>query len=131
MMADRLGARDVLETGVPQLDEIMGGGLLGGSLVLVIGAPGTGKTILAQQIAFHHARQGNVALYLTGFSETHDKLLRHSRALNFFDPALLGTQIQFASLLDLLRAGAEETEEAIVATARAQRASLVVIDGFK
>ena len=48
----------MIDTGVPQLDRILGGGLLRGALVLVTGAPGTGKTILAQQIVFHHAARG-------------------------------------------------------------------------
>ncbi len=39
-----------LKTGVPQLDVILGGGLPVGSLIVVAGAPGVGKTILAQQI---------------------------------------------------------------------------------
>jgi len=65
------------ETGVPHLDRILGGGLLKGSLVMVVGAPGLGKTILAAQIAFHHAARGGTALYLTGYSESHDKLLAH------------------------------------------------------
>jgi circadian clock protein KaiC len=39
-----------LSSGVPGLDVVLGGGLEGGSLVVVAGSPGTGKTILAQQI---------------------------------------------------------------------------------
>lgn len=130
-MTDGNPRRGRIVSGVPQLDRILGGGILPGSLTLVIGSPGTGKTLLAQQIAFHQASSGGSALYLTGYSETHDKLFNHSSDLSFFQPDLVGTRIQFASLLDLLRAGPEETEEAIVSTARAQKASLVVLDGFK
>jgi circadian clock protein KaiC len=131
-MAQRRGtAPDWLETGVPHLDRILGGGLLRRSTAMVIGAPGTGKTILAQQIAFHGAARGSATLYLTGYSETHDKLLSHSRTLGFFAPAAIGKQINFASLMDLLREGADGTEDAVVATARAQDASLVVLDGFR
>ncbi|MHB8619524.1 MAG: ATPase domain-containing protein [Chloroflexota bacterium] len=123
-------APEWLETGIPHLDSILGGGLLRGSLALVIGAPGSGKTIMAEQIAFHGAAAGGAALILTGYSETHAKLLTHTSGLSFFKPDLIGAKIQFASLLDLLRTGSEETEDAIVATARSQHASLVVIDGF-
>ena len=130
-MAENSAAPDLLETGVPNLDRVVGGGIINGSLVMVVGAPGTGKTLLAQQIAFHNAAQGSNALYLTGYSETHDKLLRHSRGLGFVDRALVGTRFQLASLPDLLRAGANDTEDAIVETARTQHASLVVIDGFR
>jgi circadian clock protein KaiC len=123
-------APEWLETGVPQLDIILGGGLRRGSLVLVMGAPGSGKTIMAEQIAFQLAAAGGVTLFLTGYSETHTKLLTHTSGLSFFKPELIGAKIHFASLLDLLRVGSEETEDAIVATARSQQASLVAIDGF-
>ena len=55
---------------MPNLDQVLGGGLLRGSTVMVIGPPGSGKTVLGQQIAFAGARRGEVALYFTGFSET-------------------------------------------------------------
>jgi len=125
-----LGAPDWLETGIPRLDTILGGGLLSGSLALVIGSPGSGKTIMAEQIAFHRAAAGGAILFLTGYSETHAKLLTHTGGLSFFKPDLVGTSIQFDSLLDLLGVGPEETGDAIVATARSQHASLVIIDGF-
>jgi circadian clock protein KaiC len=124
-------ARELMETGVPNLDRILGGGILHRSVAMVIGAPGTGKTVLGQQIAFHTAARGAAALYLTGYSETHDKLVSHNRGLGFFVPDLIGQQLQFGSLPDLLRKGTSETEDAIVATARAQGASLVVLDGFR
>ena len=120
----------VLETGVPHLDATLGGGFLRGAAAMVIGAPGTGKTILAQQIAFHEAEGGATVLFLTGYSETHDKLLAHNRRFSFFAPERIGTQIQFGSLPDLFRQGAAEAEDAIVATTRRQRAALVVLDGF-
>lgn len=120
-----------LETGVPNLDRILGGGILPRSVAMVIGAPGTGKTVLAQQLAFHVASRGAPALYLTGYSETHDKLVAHNRGLGFFAPDLIGQQLQFGSLPDLLRKGADQTKDAILATAREQAASLVVLDGFR
>jgi circadian clock protein KaiC len=93
---------DFLDTGVPNLERILGGGLLRGSIAMVVGPPGAGKTMLAQQIAFHRARQGEAVLYLTGHSETHDKLVALYRGLRFFDPALVGGSIQLGSLPDLL-----------------------------
>ncbi|MBV8716277.1 MAG: AAA family ATPase [Chloroflexi bacterium] len=119
------------DTGVPNLDRVLGGGLLRGTIVMVIGPPGSGKTILAQQIAFRAAVRGEVALYFTGYSETHDKLLAHNRSLEFFAPETIGTDIQMASLPDLLEQGAQQATQAIVTTAQKQNASLVVLDGFR
>lgn len=119
------------ETGVPNLDHVLGGGLLRGTIVMVIGPPGTGKTILAQQMAFTAAARGETALYFTGYSETHDKLLAHNGALTYFRAEAIGAQVQMGSLPDLLEQGPGEAEQAIVATAQAQRASLVILDGFR
>ena len=124
-------ALERLETGVPYLDRILGGGLLRRTVAMIIGAPGTGKTMLSLQIAFHNASCGARVLYLTGYSETHDKLITHNSGLSFFAPDLIGQQIQLGSLPDLLREGAEETVDAIVETAHVQHASLVVLDGFR
>ena len=43
-----------MPTGIPDLDLVLGGGFERGSMVIVAGAPGTGKTLLAQQICFHN-----------------------------------------------------------------------------
>ena len=127
----RSSVPEFLETGVPNLDRIVGGGLRSRSLAMVLGAPGAGKTMLAQQIAFHVAHQHKSVLYLTGYSETHDKLLANSRGLSFFDAAAVGREIQFLNLVDLLHEGAEETEAALVGEARAHAAQFLILDGFR
>jgi circadian clock protein KaiC len=120
-----------LLTGIPNLDRVLGGGIPRKATVMVLGAPGTGKTILAQQLAFALAERGERILYLTGYSETHDKLIAHSQSLSFFVPARIGAEIQLLNLLELLQDGRDATEEAIVSEARRQRVSLVVLDGFR
>ena len=119
------------ETGVPNLDLVLGGGLLRGTIVMVIGPPGTGKTIVAQQIAFRAASRGEVALYFTGYSETHDKLLTHNRSLDYFSPDAIGSEIQMGSLPDLLAQGPADAMQAVIDTAQKQKAALVVLDGFR
>ena len=54
-----------LPTGVPGLDEIMGGGLPEYSFNIIAGAPGGGKTTLAHQVMFANATPERPALYFT------------------------------------------------------------------
>ena len=52
-------------TGIPNLDELLGGGIPAYAVVVLAGQPGTGKTILSQQILFANARAGGKGLYLS------------------------------------------------------------------
>lgn len=118
-------------TDVPNLDLLLGGGLLRGSLVIAIGPPGSGKTTLANQMAFAAARRGRTVLVLTALSEPTSKLLEHLRSYTFFDPDLVGESIQFLSLQQFLDRGLEATGAEIIAAARQNRAGFVVLDGFR
>ncbi|MGH3026857.1 MAG: RAD55 family ATPase, partial [Gaiellaceae bacterium] len=62
-------------TGIPNLDLVLDGGLPGGSLVVLAGGPGTGKTILSQQICFANATPEHPAIFYTTFAEPHAKLI--------------------------------------------------------
>ena len=53
-----------LSTGIAPLDTILRGGVPSYAVVIVAGAPGTGKTTLAQQIFFANARAGHKGVYL-------------------------------------------------------------------
>jgi circadian clock protein KaiC len=118
-------------TGIPGLDEVLGGGLLPGALMFVAGMPGAGKTVLALQMAFASARRGTPAVYFTTFSEPHDKLVRHVQGFPFYSADLLGEGVQLLNLEQALRRGSEETADAIIQAARAQHAGLVVLDGLR
>ncbi|MDT4990264.1 MAG: circadian clock protein KaiC [Actinoplanes sp.] len=92
-----------LATGVPGLDAVLGGGLERGSVTVLAGAPGTGKTILAQQMCFGNATPQHRAVYYTTLSEPHAKLVRHLDAFDFFVPEALGPQVEYLHLGDLVR----------------------------
>jgi DNA repair protein RadA/Sms len=55
-----------LGTGIPELDRVLGGGLVPGSVVLLGGEPGIGKSTLALQLAAHLQRQCGPVLYVCG-----------------------------------------------------------------
>ncbi len=52
-------AVELLKTGVPGLDQVLKGGLRRNSTILITGAPGTGKTILALQFIYYGAKEYN------------------------------------------------------------------------
>src|SRR5581483_555697 len=93
-----------LPTGVPGLDEVLGGGLPEYSFNLVAGAPGTGKTTLAHQILFALASPARRALYFSVIGEPILKMLRYQQQMAYFDPAKVGDSIEFVNLGDALLA---------------------------
>src|ERR687894_1029254 len=119
-----------LETGVPGLDTILGGGIPVGRTFMVAGSPGAGKTTLGNQLAFHHATTGGQALVTTLLSETHDLMLANLRGFRFFDPTLVGDRVHYLNLFDAL---AEEGLDGVIASIRRvvrdTGASLLIIDG--
>ncbi|MBO1077060.1 ATPase domain-containing protein [Roseomonas marmotae] len=119
-----------LETGIPGLDTVLKGGLLAGSSYIVQGRPGSGKTILANQIAFHHARQGGRVLFATLLSESHERLFHFLSSLSFFSRERIGNEIQFVSAFDTLESeGLDEVVKLLRREIARQRASVLVVDG--
>jgi circadian clock protein KaiC len=123
-----------LATGAAGLDLVLGGGLPAGSLVIVAGPPGSGKTILAQQICFANATTERRALYYTTWSEPHDKLIRHLEPFSFFDPDALGERVEFLHLAELMRpegGGLDAVAQEILRRSFETRPVVIVIDSSK
>src|SRR6187401_1296247 len=103
-MNDRVPIRK-LASGVPGLDEVLGGGIPEFSFNLIAGEPGSGKTTLAHQIMFANAAPERPALYFTVLGEPAIKMLRYQQQFEFFDRSKVGTGIRFINLSEQVMKG--------------------------
>jgi circadian clock protein KaiC len=123
---------DRLLSGHPPLDEILGGGLPVNAISLVMGRPGSGKTILAQQYAFRNGRPDRPAVYFSTVSEPLEKIVRFGQSLAFFDTAAIGTSIFYEDLGTIVnRDGLAGVADQLGRVVRERRPGLIVIDSFK
>lgn len=121
-----------LPTGVPGLDEILGGGLPEFSFNVIAGSPGSGKTTLAHQIMFSHATTERPALYFTVLGEPAFKMLRYQQQFTFFEPSKLTGAIRFINLSQtLLEGDLDAVLEEIVREVEAVNPGLVLVDSFR
>jgi len=119
-------------TGVPGLDEVLGGGLVEYSFNLIAGTPGAGKTTLAHQIMFNMASVARPALYFTVLGEPPLKMLRYQQQMAFFDPTMVGSSIHFIDLSDVvLQSDLTKVLEHIVRHVEETGPGLVVVDSFQ
>jgi circadian clock protein KaiC len=121
-----------ITTGNPALDEVLGGGMVADAITLVVGAPGSGKTILAEQFLFASATADRPGLYLSTASEPFDKLLRYGQSLDFFDVAAVGRSVFYDDLGDaLIDDGLDGVLERVDDLLKTHQPGLVIIDSFK
>ncbi|MDY3296781.1 DNA repair protein RadA [Selenomonas sp.] len=66
-------------TGSPELDRVLGGGVIPGSMVLIVGDPGVGKSSLTLAACANVARAGRRVLYVTGEESTRQIRMRADR----------------------------------------------------
>jgi circadian clock protein KaiC len=121
-----------LPTGVPGLDEILGGGIPEFSFNVIAGAPGGGKTTLAHQIMFANAAPERPALYFTVLGEPAIKMLRYQQQFQFFDMARVNTAIRFVNLSHVvLEHDLSAVLAEIVREVEATSPGIVVVDSFR
>ena len=122
-----------LTSGDEGLDEILGGGLPMNGINLIIGLPGSGKTILSEQFVFAGATEERPAIYLTTVSEPFEKILRYGQSLSFFDRDAIGRSVFYEDLGDTVggAGGLSAVTERIGSLTRERRPGILAIDSFK
>ena len=121
-----------VRSGSTRLDEILHGGLPEHAINLVIGPPGAGKTILADQYLFQNATEDRPAINYSTLSEPHEKLLRYGQSLSFFDTTAVGRRVFYGALgPDVRTGGLDAVLERITADIKARRPGMIAIDSFR
>ncbi len=105
-----------ISTGFPEVDTVLGGGIVTGSMTLIGGAPGIGKSTLMLQIACGVATGGSSVLYVSG-EESVDQLALRARRLEVVDAPL--------------KVLTETSVEQILATVEKHQPHLLVIDSIQ
>jgi circadian clock protein KaiC len=131
-MSDRVPIRK-LPSGVPGLDEVLGGGIPEFSFNLIAGGPGGGKTTLGHQIMFANASPERKAVYFSIIGEPPIKMLRYQQQYDFFDAAKIGDgSVRVIHLgQDSLEGGMGKVFEAVVQELERSSPEIVVVDSFR
>lgn len=123
---------DRVSSGCDALDSILGGGFPENSINIIMGLPGTGKTILAEKVIFSNASAERPALYLGTVSEPLDKMLRYLQDFDYFDAGLIGDAIYYEDMSEILRSeGLEALIAGVIRLVKEYNPSFLVIDSFK
>ena len=130
-MTDNPSASERCPTGIAGLDRILGGGLPAAGVYIVQGPPGAGKTILANQMCFHHASTGGRAVYVTLLAESHSRLFRHLGGMAFFDETAIPERVYYLGGYSALESkGLAALVTLIRQAMQKHKATLLVVDGL-
>jgi circadian clock protein KaiC len=130
--APERAALPLLDTGVPGLNEVLGGGLPALSFNLIAGGPGAGKTTLATQLLFANSTAARPGLFITLLGETSLKLLRYQQQFDFFDLNRVGSEVHFLNLSEeAMRGDLDAVLTRIIGDIDRLQPQVLVVDSFK
>ena len=91
-------------SGVPELDRVLGGGVVPGAAILLAGEPGVGKSTLLLEVAAQTARRRTRTLYLTGEESASQVRLRADRTNGVHDELYLAAETDLGAVLSHVEA---------------------------
>lgn len=125
-------AHERVTTGIPQFDQILHGGFPRNSINIVMGHPGTGKTVFAEQLVFHNASAGRPILYLTTLSEPLPKIVTYLQGFSFYDEGRMLDGVVYDDIGSaLLEHGPAAVVERVRQAIREVGPGILVVDSFK
>jgi circadian clock protein KaiC len=124
---------DVIKTGNEQMDEILHGGFPPNSINIIMGQPGTGKTVFTEQMVFSNATDGDrPILYITTLSEPVAKLLVYLQRFSFFDDEKIGTAVHYRDIgPELVEKGLDHLLDVIKEAIHEISPKIIVVDSLK
>lgn len=127
---DEWGSVERAATGVDGLDEALSGGFPRGSLVLVSGNPGTGKTILTSTFLYHGAKDGEKGVYVS-FSEGKRSFYENMKTVHMnFEALEKQGKFQFLEMLTFTAEGMTKNIWEVLEMVRKMGAQRLVIDSY-
>ncbi|MCF8111802.1 MAG: DNA repair protein RadA [Desulfobacteraceae bacterium] len=100
-----------LHTGVEEFDRVLGGGIIAGSLVLIGGDPGIGKSTLMLQVLQQYALAGRKVLYVSGEESARQLKMRSRRLADSAPGMYVVSEIDIDAIMQMVR---EQAPEALV-----------------
>ncbi len=94
-----------LHTAIQEFDRVLGGGLVPGTLVLIGGDPGIGKSTLMLQALFGLANQGHSVLYVSGEESIRQIRLRSKRLKTVSSNLLVVSEVEVEAILAMIETG--------------------------
>ena len=121
-----------ISTGNREADHILGGGFPANSTNILMGEPGTGKTLFAEQLLFHNADENNRALYLTTLSEPLSKVVTYLQRFKFYDESKIGTSVVYEDVGEqLAREGPHIILDHVREAIQTIGPKILVVDSFR
>jgi DNA repair protein RadA/Sms len=101
--AIELESEDRLLTGIAEFDRVLGGGIVPGTLVLIGGDPGIGKSTLMLQALHGLAGSDHKVLYVSGEESIRQMRIRSKRLETVSPELLVAAEVELETILDMMK----------------------------